>query len=120
MNWMVLIGVFIVICRCSHLNLLYFVSKTPLILQQLIKFLSNSLIMVFLCFLTTYGFKMVIAAKAQIEPTTGISMSYPLLCIPLCGILAIIQLILKMFIDLLSWRKSNRLSECKQTGSHLS
>jgi TRAP-type transport system small permease protein len=104
MNWMALMGVSIAIRRRSHLGLLYFVSKTPLILQRLIKVLSNSLIIVFLYFLTAYGFKMVIAAKAQIEPTTGISMSYPLLCIPLCGILGIVQLTLQIVLDLLNWR----------------
>lgn len=105
MNWMALMGVSIAIRHRSHLGLLYFVSKTPLILQWLIKFLSNSLIIVFLYFLTTYGFKMVIAAKVQIEPTTGIPMSYTLLCVPLCGILAIIQLTLQIVLDLISWRK---------------
>ena len=115
MNWMALLGVSIAIRRRSHLSLLYFVSKSPVIVQRVITFLLDSLIMVFLYFLTIYGFKMVIAARMQIEPATGIPMNYPLLCVPLCGILAIIQLILKMLIDLLSWRKSNRLSECKLT-----
>ena len=117
MNWMALLGVSIAIRRRSHLGLLYFVSKTPVRVQRVARFLSDGLILVFLYFLSIYGFKMVSAAKVQIEPTTGIPMIYPLLCVPLCGILAIIQLTLKMFIDLLSWRKSNDLLERKQIGS---
>lgn len=106
MNWMALLGVSIGIRRHSHLGLYYFVSKTPVYVQRLARLLSNSLIIVFLFLLSIYGFKMVIAAKTQIEPTTGIPMNYPLLCVPLCGILAIIQLTLQMFLDLISWRKS--------------
>jgi len=111
MNWMALLGVSIAIRRRSHLGLLYFISKSPVIVRRWVKFLSDCLIMVFLYFLTIYGFKMVAAAKMQIEPTTGIPMNYPLLCVPLCGILAITQLTLLMFLDLQSWRKSKSTFE---------
>jgi TRAP-type transport system small permease protein len=106
MNWMALLGVSIGIRRHWHLGLYYFISKTPFHVQRLAKLLSDCLIIVFLFLLSIYGFKMVTAAKMQIEPTTGIPMNYPLLCVPLCGILAIIQLTLQMFLDLVSWRKS--------------
>jgi TRAP-type C4-dicarboxylate transport system permease small subunit len=106
MNWMALLGVSIALRRHSHLRLLYFVSKTPIIVQRIAKLLSDCLILVFLFFLSIYGIKMVIAAEMQIEPTTGIPMNYPLLCVPICGVLAVIQVIFQIIIDLLSWRRS--------------
>jgi len=106
MNWMALLGVSIALRRHSHLSLLYFVSKTPIIVQRIAKLLSDGLILVFLFFLSFSGIKMVIAAKIQIEPTTGIPMNYPLLCVPICGILAVIQVIFQIIIDLRSWRRS--------------
>jgi len=106
MNWMALLGVSVALRRHSHLSLLYFVSKTPIIVQRIAKLLSDCLILVFLFFLSFSGIKMVIAAKIQIEPTTGIPMNYPLLCVPICGILAVIQVIFQIIIDLRSWRRS--------------
>jgi len=106
MNWMALLGVSIALRRHSHLSLLYFVSKTPIIVQRIAKLLSDCLILVFLFFLSFSGIKMVIAAKIQIEPTTGIPMNYPLLCVPICGVLAVIQVIFQIIIDLRSWRRS--------------
>jgi TRAP-type C4-dicarboxylate transport system permease small subunit len=103
---MALLGVSIALRRHSHLSLLYFVSKTPIIVQRIAKLLSDCLILVFLFFLSFSGIKMVIAAKIQIEPTTGIPMNYPLLCVPICGILAVIQVIFQIIIDLRSWRRS--------------
>ena len=63
MNWMALLGVSIALRRHSHLSLLYFVSKTPIIVQRIAKLLSDCLILVFLFFLSFSGIKMVIAAR---------------------------------------------------------
>ena len=49
---------------------------------------------------------MAAAAEGQIEPTTGITMNYILVCVPLCGLLMFIQLGIQMIIDLLSWGTS--------------
>ena len=106
MNWMALLGASIVTHHRAHLGLLYFVSMLPMVLQRLAKLFMDGLIMVFLYFLIVYGVKMVIAAKVQIEPTTGITMNYPLLCVPLCGLLTMIQLGLQMLIDLFRWGTS--------------
>ena len=103
MNWMALLGVSIATRYRAHLSVLFFVSQLPTWLQRLIKFITDCLILVFLYFLTVYGFKMAIAAKAQVEPTTGITMDYVLLCVPLCGLLTLIQLSLQMLVDLFRW-----------------
>lgn len=106
MNWMALLGASIATRYRGHLGLLYFVQKFPMPLQRLSKLFMDVLIMVFLYLLTTEGFKMAAAAKGQIEPTTGITMNYVLICVPLCGILMFIQLGLQMIIDLFLWGTS--------------
>jgi TRAP-type C4-dicarboxylate transport system permease small subunit len=106
MNWMALLGASIATRYRAHLGLLYFVQKFPMPLQRLSKLFMDLLIMTFLYILTTEGMKMAAAAEGQIEPTTGITMNYILVCVPLCGLLMFIQLGIQMIIDLLSWGTS--------------
>jgi TRAP-type transport system small permease protein len=106
MNWMALLGASIVTRHRAHLGLLYFVQKFPMPLQRLTKLLMDGLIMVFLYLLTVEGFAMAVAAKEQIEPTTGITMNYVLTCVPLAGLLMMIQLSLQMIVDLFRWGTS--------------
>jgi hypothetical protein len=47
---------------------------------------------------------MVETGKTQIETATGISMSYFFICVPLCGLLAMIQLGVTMLTDLSRWK----------------
>jgi TRAP-type transport system small permease protein len=106
MNWMALLGASIVTRHRAHLGLIYFIQKIPLPLQRLTKLLTDGLIMFFLYLLTVEGFQMAVAAKGQIEPTTGITMNYILSCVPLAGLLMIIQLALQMIVDLFHWGTS--------------
>jgi TRAP-type transport system small permease protein len=103
MNWMALLGVSIVARHRAHLSVLYFVCQMPICLQRLIKLITDCLIMVFLYFLIVYGIRMVMDATLQIEPVTGISMHYILLCVPLCGFLTLIQLSFQVLVDLIEW-----------------
>jgi TRAP-type C4-dicarboxylate transport system permease small subunit len=106
MNWMALLGASIATRYRAHLGLLYFVQKFPITLQRLSKLLMDILIMVFLYILITEGFKMAAAASGQVEPTTGVTMNYILICVPLCGILMFVQLGLQMIVDLFRWGTS--------------
>ena len=106
MNWMALLGSSIVTRHRAHLGLLYFVQKFPMSLQRLTKLLMDILIMVFLYLLTVEGYQMAVAAAEQIEPTTGITMNYILACVPLAGLLMMIQLALQMVVDLFHWGTS--------------
>ena len=106
MNWMALLGASIATRYRAHLGLLYFVQKFPMPLQRLSKLLMDLLIMIFLYILTTQGIKMAAAAEGQLEPTTGITMNYILICVPLSGALMFIQLGIQMVVDLLSWGTS--------------
>jgi TRAP-type C4-dicarboxylate transport system permease small subunit len=106
MNWMALLGASIATRYRAHLGLLYFVQKFPMPLQRLSKLFMDLLIMVFLYLLSTEGIKMAAAAEGQIEPTTGITMNYVLICVPLCGALMFVQLLIQMIVDLLNWGTS--------------
>jgi TRAP-type transport system small permease protein len=103
MVYLALIGVSIVTRRRAHLGVLYFVMKFPLLLQRLIKFATDGAIMMFLYYLTVYGIKMVSAAKTQMEPATGITMDYVLLCVPICGALTMFQLAIQFIYDFSLW-----------------
>jgi TRAP-type transport system small permease protein len=103
MVYLALVGVSIVTRRRAHLGVLYFVTKFPLLLQRLVKFATDAAIMVFLYYLTVYGIKMVAAAKTQMEPATGITMDYVLLCVPICGALTMFQLAIQIIYDFSLW-----------------
>ncbi len=79
------------------------VVRMPMSLQRLVKLFTDGLTMWFLYVLTAYGFRMVETGKAQIETATGISMSYFFICVPLCGLLTMIQLGVVILIDLSRW-----------------
>lgn len=103
MIWMAVLGISIATRRREHLGVSFFVTKLPLFMQRLVKLASDCAIMLFLYYLTAYGIDMVIAAKTQWEPSTGITMNYPLSCIPICGALTMFQLAMQMIYDLSLW-----------------
>lgn len=106
MNWVALLGASIVARHRGHLGLLYFIRKVPLSFQRFTKLLMDILILIFLYLLTVEGFNMAMAAVPQIEPTSGISMAYILACVPLAGLLMILQTGLQMFVDAFQWKTS--------------
>lgn len=104
MIWMVLLGMSVVTRNRENLCVEFLVIKLPVFLQRIIKFINEVLVMVFLYILVVEGFKMAVNAKVQIVPSLGITMFYPLLCIPIGGMLTMIQLGLQMLIDLFMWK----------------
>jgi TRAP-type C4-dicarboxylate transport system permease small subunit len=103
MIWMAFLGISIATRQRSHLGVTLLVVRLPVQLQRLIKLFTDGLIMWFLYVLTVYGIHMVETGKTQIETATGISMSYFFACVPLCGILTMIQLGVVILIDLSRW-----------------
>ena len=103
MIWTAYLGMSIAVRRRGHLGVSFFVQKFPLGLQRFVKLFNDLLIVGFLYILIVNGVKMVIASKIQIEPATGIIMSYPYLIVPLSGILMMIQHVLVMLVDILRW-----------------
>lgn len=104
MIWTAYLGMSIAVRQRGHLGVLFFVQKLPFRLQRVVRLFNDVVIMIFLYVLIVNGVKMVIAAKIQVEPATGIIMSYPYLIVPLSGVLMLIQLGLTMVIDLLRWK----------------
>jgi TRAP-type C4-dicarboxylate transport system permease small subunit len=104
MIWCAYLAMSIAVRRRGHLGVTFFVQKLPLLLQRVVKLFTDSVIALFLVVLIVNGVKIVIAAKIQIEPATGISMSYPFIIVPLSGILMLIQHSIVMLGDLLRWR----------------
>jgi len=104
MIWMVLIGMSVVTRNRENLCVEFLVMKFPVMLQRIIKLINEVLVMYFLYILTVEGFNMAIKAKMQLVPSLGITMYYPLLCIPVGGLLTMTQLGLQMLIDLFMWK----------------
>jgi TRAP-type C4-dicarboxylate transport system permease small subunit len=77
--------------------------RLPMPWQRLVKLFTDGLTMWFLYVLTVYGIRMVETGKTQIETATGISMSYFFICVPMCGLLTMIQLGVVMLVDLSRW-----------------
>ena len=99
MNWMALLGASIVTRHRAHLGLIYFVQKFPMSVQRLSKLLMDILIMVFLYLLTVEGFPNGTDRQGADRAPTGITMNYILICVPLAGLLMMIQLALQMIVD---------------------
>jgi TRAP-type C4-dicarboxylate transport system permease small subunit len=106
MIWMAFLGISIATRQRSHLGVTLLVVRLPMPLQRLVKMFTDGLTMWFLYILTVYGIQMVETGKAQIETATGISMSYFFICVPLCGLLAMIQLSAVILVDLFRWGTS--------------
>lgn len=103
MIWTAFLGISIATRRRSHLCITLLVVRLPMPLQRSIKLFTDALTMGFLYILMVYGIRMVETGTAQIETSTGISMSYFFICVPLCGLLTMIQLGVVMLLDLSRW-----------------
>ena len=106
MIWTAFLGISIASRQRSHLGVTLLVVRLPMPLQRLFKLFTDGLSMGFLYVLTVYGIRMVETGTAQIETATGIAMSYFFMCVPLCGLLTMIQLGVVMIIDLSRWGTS--------------
>jgi TRAP-type C4-dicarboxylate transport system permease small subunit len=106
MIWTAFIGISIAARHRSHLGVTLLVVRLPIILQRLVKLFTDALSMGFLYVLTVYGFQMVETGKVQIETATGITMNYFFICVPLCGLLTMIQLGVVILVDLSRWGTS--------------
>lgn len=103
MIWTAFLGNSIVTRHREQLGLSFIVRKFPIFLQRVTKFVTDGTVMVFLYYLTVFGIKLFVGGKSQIVPSLGITMYYPLMCVPICGILTMFQLGIVMLIDLSQW-----------------
>lgn len=100
MIWMALIAASISLKRREHVGVEVVINKLPPGIKKVVVLIRDLLIAYFLYILTVEGFAMAIKAKSQVSPALNISMFWPLLSIPLTGLLTLLQLILRIIIDL--------------------
>jgi TRAP-type C4-dicarboxylate transport system permease small subunit len=103
MIWTAFLGVSIAARHRSHPGVTLLMVRLSMPLQRSVKLFTDALTMGFLYVLTAYGIRMVETGTTQIETSTGISMSYFFICIPLCGLLTMIQIGVIMLLDLSRW-----------------
>ena len=103
MIWTAYLGMSVATRRRGHLGVVFVVKKMPLLLQRIVKLLTDSMIVVFLYIIIIKGVEMVVNAKVQIEPATGIIMSYPFAIVPISGALMLMQQLMVMAGDLIRW-----------------
>ena len=106
MNWMALLGASIVTRHRAHLGLLYFVQKFPMSVQRLSKLLMDILIMVFLYLLNGGGIPNGADRQGADRAHHGRHNELHPGCVPLAGLLMMIQLALQMIVDLFHWGTS--------------
>lgn len=99
MIWMALIAASISMKRREHVSMNLLINPLPAVIKRIVGTLTSLAVAFFLLVLTREGITMVISARSQISPALGISMFWPLLSVPLSGILMLAQLFLVLVID---------------------
>ena len=99
MIWMALIAASISMKRREHVSMNLLINPLPAVIKRIVGTLTSLAVAFFLLVLTREGITMVLSARSQISPALGISMFWPLLSVPLSGILMLAQLFLVLVID---------------------
>jgi len=100
MIWMALVAASISLKRREHVGLKLIINRVPQPAKKITVIITQLFMLLFLYYLTKEGFAMAERAKLQNSPALNISMFWPLLSVPIAGLLTGIQLILQMIIDL--------------------
>jgi TRAP-type C4-dicarboxylate transport system permease small subunit len=109
MIWMALIAASISMKRREHVSMMFLVDKLPLLIKKIMGTMTSLAVAYFLYVLTREGIVMAFSARSQVSPALNISMFWPLLCVPLSGVLTLAQLILVMVIDWTGGTGSERM-----------
>ena len=99
MIWMALIAASISMKRREHVSMNLLINPLPTIIKRIVGTMTSLAVAFFLWILTREGISMVLSARSQISPALGISMFWPLLSVPLSGMLMLAQLFLVLVID---------------------
>lgn len=99
MIWMALIASSIALKRREHIGINMFINKMPTRVRKVVVLIRDLFIAYFLYILMVEGFTMAVGAKSQVSPALNITMFWPLLSIPLTGLLCLLQLIMRTIID---------------------
>jgi len=99
MIWMGLLGISVAFKNKSHLGVNMFCNLLPEMIQKLLLLIVRLIMLFFLTFVIVKGFEVSFLVKPQIAPATKISMFWPMLSLPVFGIVTFIQVILGTIID---------------------
>ena len=99
MIWMALIAASISMKRREHVSMNLLINPLPAVIKRIVGTLTSLAVAFFLLVLTREGITMVLSARSQISPALGIPMFWPLVSVPLSGILMLAQLFLVLVID---------------------
>ena len=100
MIWAALLSISVGIKYKEHVGIHLILRKLPMGIARFINILVNLIILFFLGVLSYKGLIVTIKALPQLSLGLGISMFWPLLSIPVAGVLAIIQQILQIVLSL--------------------
>jgi len=100
MIWMALVGASVSMNRREHIGIRLVIERLPLVLRKIVELVTKLLTLYFLYVLSSQGVTMVLDARTQVSPGLGISMFWPLLSVPVAGILMMCQLTFQIIVDL--------------------
>lgn len=108
MIWAALMSISVGIKYKEHVGIQLILRKLPIEITRIINIFVNVIILFFLGVLSYKGMIVTVKAIPQLSLGLGISMFWPLLSIPVAGILAIIQ---QLFQIVLSFKKDITFNE---------
>jgi TRAP-type C4-dicarboxylate transport system permease small subunit len=98
MIWAALLAVSVGIKDKEHVGIQLLIKQFPPRITKLITFVVYIITIVFLGVLTFKGYQVADRAKSQLSLALNISMYWPLMSIPVSGVLAIIQQLIQMVL----------------------
>jgi TRAP-type C4-dicarboxylate transport system permease small subunit len=96
MIWMALLSVSIGIKDKEHVGLQLLIRSIPIKYAKVVNLMVNGVVLFFLIILSYRGLTVAFRGSSQLSLGLGISMLWPLLSIPVAGLLAIIQQIIQI------------------------
>ncbi len=96
MIWMALLSISIGIKDKEHVGIQLIIRRIPIKYARVVNFIVHCIVLYFLIVLTHRGLLVALRAIPQLSLGLGISMVWPLLSIPVAGLLAIIQQIIQI------------------------
>lgn len=96
MIWMALLSISIGIKDKEHVGIQLLVRNIPIKYAKVVNLMVNGVVLFFLIILSYRGLTVALRGSSQLSLGLGISMLWPLLSIPVAGLLAIIQQIIQI------------------------
>lgn len=99
MVWGALLAVSVAIQTREHVGITIVMERVPVRFARVIAILTKGVIIYFLAVLSYRGYAMAQRGTSQMAMSLGTSMYWPLMAVPVSGVVAIIQLALQAIVD---------------------